>query len=121
MQVTMQTVNYNGKPHRVFTVETEFRKYDVILTQEEYSYGGLAVEIISVKDGAAEEPFSTLTVWLFPMDAEDRMAFVDTNNNPWAEKFLKENGLATDTGERMSSGYCTYPLYQFKTEKFYGK
>lgn len=115
----MQKVTYNKKSYRVYTVNTEFGHYDVILTEEEYTRGGLAIEMITVENGVPEEPFTRLTVCLLPLDTKDKAAFVDTNNNPWAKKFLKENGLATDTGKSMSSGYCTYPLYKFNTEKFY--
>ena len=41
------------------------------------------------------------------------MAAIDTNNCPWAEKFLTDNKLAVDTGRKVRSGFCTYPIYKF--------
>ena len=41
------------------------------------------------------------------------MAAIDTNNCPWAEKFLTDNKLAADTGRKVRSGFCTYPIYKF--------
>lgn len=40
-------------------------------------------------------------------------AFVDTNNFPDAEKFLKATGLGEPTGRTRQSGFCAYPLYAF--------
>ena len=41
------------------------------------------------------------------------MAAIDTNNCPWAEKFLTDNKPAVDTGRKVRSGFCTYPIYKF--------
>ena len=48
--------------------------------------------------------------------------FVDVNNNPNIEQFIKENELGEPYmrfGEPviMQSGFCQYPLYQFNQEK----
>lgn len=47
----------------------------------------------------------------------NNMAFVDTNNFPEVEKFLKENELAIPVDDFGQSGYCLYPLYAFYLEK----
>ena len=39
--------------------------------------------------------------------------YVDTNNMPSAEKFIRENNLGEFTGEVEYSGFCEYPLYKF--------
>ena len=41
------------------------------------------------------------------------MVAIDTNNCPWAEKFLTDNKLAVDTGRKVRSGFGTYPIYKF--------
>lgn len=41
------------------------------------------------------------------------MVAIDTNNCPWAEKFLTDNKPAVDTGRKVRSGFCTYPIYKF--------
>ena len=49
--------------------------------------------------------------------ASESKAFVDTNNCPWAEEFIQENGLGEFTGIYGNSGFCTYPLYEFNLGK----
>lgn len=93
--------------------------FDVIeksirLVQEQYVYGGMAV-CAYLRNG---EPWSDLTVNIPGTMTPDGMAFIDTNNNPWAEAFLVENGLAKPTGVTGRSGYCSYPLYSFDMSKF---
>ena len=75
----------------------------------------LAVELITDEG----EPFASLTVNIADSDklASDRLAFVDTNNCPWAEEFLIFNDLARPTKRYGRSGYCYYPLYEFTIEK----
>jgi len=45
------------------------------------------------------------------------MAFVDANNLPEVERFLKENGLAESAGHLEVNGMCEYPLYKFNLDK----
>lgn len=61
-------------------------------------------------------PYATLTVNL-GIKLPQNLAFVDTNNCPWAERFLRETGIATPMGQTASSGWCTYPLYKFDMSK----
>lgn len=77
--------------------------------------GNLAVEALD-ENG---ENFSVVTVNL----GEPLMpgfAFIDTNNSPWAEKALRDAKIAKPAanGARRSSGFCTYPLYEFDMTKF---
>ena len=46
---------------------------------------------------------------------DESHAYIDTNNCPWAEEFLQENGIANPDPRDIygMSGYCTYPLYEF--------
>ena len=45
------------------------------------------------------------------------MAYIDTNNCPWAENFLVDNDFGLPTGEYKVSGFCIYPLYQLDLER----
>lgn len=67
----------------------------------------------------SDGPYATLTVCL-PKEksAGEEYAFVDTNNCPWAEEFIRENGLGAPMGVYGHSGWCTYPLYHFFVGKF---
>ena len=75
----------------------------------------LAVEAIE-ENG---EPFDTLTVNL-GQPLMPGFAFIDTNNCPWAEKALRDAKIAKPAanGAKCSSGFCTYPLYEFDMSKF---
>lgn len=77
--------------------------------------GSLAV-VAYDQDG---ETYADITVCLGQPLAPG-FAFVDTNNAPWAEEMLRRNGIAKPAanGARMSSGYCSYPLYEFDMSKF---
>ncbi len=102
-----------------YTVKTEWGTYDVTLKKEAYHEPRtLAVQAVCIDD---DEPFATLTVNLDGYTGaglqSDTRAFVDTNNCPWAEAFLRDNGIARPTGIVMQSGYSKYPLYEFDLSK----
>ena len=98
----------------MYKVETEFGTYDVTIKTGKYLYGdNLAIELIT----DTIEPFAKLTVNLAEWTLPNNMAFVDTNNCPWAEKFISDNKLGRPTGMTGTIGYCTYPLYRFDMEK----
>lgn len=102
-----------------YTVKTEWGTYDVALGKHAYHKPRtLAVQAACIKGG---KTFATLTVNLDGYTGaglqSDTRTFVDTNNCPWAEKFLRENGIAKPTGIVMQSGFCSYPLYEFDLSK----
>jgi len=89
-------------------------EWDLTLVRSHYNYGrGLAV-IANTPEG---ECFAVLTVNISDRVLSSMSAFVDTNNCPWAEKFLIENNIAVPTGITETSGFCTYPLYLFDLSK----
>ena len=100
---------------KFYTVKTDFGMYKVRILPTKYLYNNnLAVALAT----DTNEPFAKITVNIvdhgeLPAD----MAFVDTNNCPWAEDFLTENGLAEKTDTEARSGYCVYPLYKFDLDK----
>ena len=76
--------------------------------------GSLAVVLVR-DDGS---PYANVTVCLSESASlPGNQAFVDTNNDPWAPAFLKENGIASPAGKSARSGWCDYPLYEFDLEK----
>lgn len=114
-----------SNPMLAFTGEDEFEivKRDKSLLKKEYEYNGCKVCLVpqiyangwpalmleTVEDG---ELYTVLSVNLEDMDAiglPDR-TFIDTSNNPEAMEFLVNNGLATDTGYKRSSGWVEYPM-----------
>lgn len=90
---------------------TDFGTYDVEIFVSQYcANDNLVVQLIS-----PEGPFATLTVNLGKLDRG--YAYIDTNNCPWAEEFIAENGLGEPTGLTRQSGFCEYPLYVFDMNK----
>ena len=86
------------------------RTYKVLVEVNSYvSNDNLAIQLVNVKN---REPFATLTVNL-DIKLPSNFAFVDTNNCPWAEEFIRENNLGSFVGHCEQSGYCFYPLYVF--------
>ena len=79
-----------------------------------YTYKNNLAIYLKTNDG---EPYAHLTVNLGTRKLEEDLAFVDTNNCPWAEEFIKTHKLGEPTGTSASSGYCTYPLYRFCLDK----
>lgn len=87
--------------------------YNVEAFSLTYRNNGNYAVVLRETDGM---PFATLTV-NFDDELPEGMAFVDTNNCPFAEEFIAENGLGEPTGAFHQSGYCEYPLYRFYTDK----
>lgn len=97
-------------------------EYEVYLKRNSYiDNGSLAIQVFDASDGC---PFTVLTVnleetprcYTHTKDKES-VAFVDTNNNPWAEEFIKNNKLGEPIGMYGHSGFCSYPLYRFDLSK----
>lgn len=88
------------------------QEYEVTAHKAKYYNGNLAITL-TCDNG---EPYGNLTTNL-DNKLPENMAYVDTNNMPDAERFIKENDLGEDTGLIAKSGYCTYPLYKFNIDK----
>ena len=98
--------------------------YKVYLAKGKYANNKtIAVEIIAVDSEGFEEPFASLTRNI-PCDyglANDTMQFIDTNNlGNGIINWLVKNNIARFTGLGLPSGYCMYPLYEFKKEALEG-
>ena len=98
-------------------MKTKVHNTDVTVLRSTYRNNNtLAVFLNAVEDG---EMYAVITVNIDDSDflCDDHTAFVDTNNCPWAEQFIKDNKIGEPTGYYGNSGYCMYPLYVFDTEK----
>lgn len=77
---------------------------------------GLAIVLDEVGGEAGDlEQYAVLTVSFGEFIGMKNCAYIDTNNCPFAEQLL-EQGIAEPTGLYKTSGYCQYPLWQFKEE-----
>lgn len=68
------------------------------------------------------QPYANITVNLvdetIPFDTEEVVyGFVDANNFPKAEEFIRKSDIGEKTNFEGHSGYCTYPLYRFDKKK----
>lgn len=93
------------------TVKTDFGTYENcwICVDHYVADNSLNLQIWNESDG----PIATITKCLFFARLEEDVAFVDTNNCPWAEDFIKEYQLGKPTGRKVRSGFCEYPVYRF--------
>ena len=100
----------------MYKVNSFGKEYEVSVKPCKYVDGGLAIAMDYLDDEfGCMLPFARLTVNLGRQN--NGYAYVDTNNCPWAEDFIKENGLGEFTGKICRSGFCEYPLYKFNMEK----
>lgn len=114
----MENSNFNPNNETLYTLDTDFGSYTVRLRKSTYVENNSLAIIVDSWDDEFEfwEQFCIITVNLSNGMATDTRAFIDTNNCPFAEKFLVDNNIASPTGRVAQSGWCTYPLYQFKED-----
>lgn len=103
---------------KVYKVNCFGTEYEVYLKKNSYADNGtLAIE---VKEFPTGMPFAILTVniedrdFYIDDDVQNDIAFVDTNNNPWAIELIEKYNLADNMHILAQSGFCMYPAYKFK-------
>lgn len=95
----------------------EERKYPAFITADCYANNGrLAVVVWIHEETDFAEPWASLTVNLDRKFSKDGNAFIDVNNFPDAEEFIKANHLGQPTGYVAASGFCLYPEYKLDLE-----
>lgn len=104
-----------------YIFKSDYGTYDVNIIIDHYKLdGSLAIELIDAHDGS---PLTSLTICLTDdlglpyFCVGSNRAFVDTNNVPEAEAFIREYKLGKFTGIKKPSGFCTYPLYEFDLDR----
>ena len=78
-----------------------------------YQNKNIRIEVWEENEG----PFAVLTKNLINISDFGNYAYIDTNNCPWAENFIKEFNLGTKTKQLRTSGYVEYPLYKLNMEE----
>lgn len=101
---------------KTYLLETDYGTHGVYFSLDRYRHNdSLAIELIDSEDNC---PYARITVCIDnPFKLAHNESFVDTNNCPWAEKFIKDNELGKPAGKVWYSGFCTYPLYEFNLDK----
>lgn len=101
------------KTYDLFFEDDDDEPEKVILVKERYLNDNVAILMFTAEDG---EYYADVTVNLGEK-LPDNMAYVDVNNSPWLVKFLKDTGIAEDTGITRQAGYWKVPLYKFDMSK----
>ena len=91
------------------------KKEQVRLAVNTYADDSLYVGLMTSKKGCPES-YGDVTVKLTE-SVPVCCAFVDINNMPELENFLVKNKIAEFTGFSRQSGFCNFPLYQFKADR----
>jgi hypothetical protein len=91
--------------------------YTLAFVKHNYANNGsLALELVDVEE---KEPFAFVTVNLpYSNAVMPNQQFVDINELPNICEWLEENKIAKRVnGATATSGFCTYPLYEFDLTK----
>ena len=94
------------------TVKTFFGQEEVNIEVTSYANNKTLAIQLWCEDG----PFAVLTVNIEDVHRAE-CQYVDTNNCPWAEQFIREYNLGAPTGNFGMSGFCLYPEYRFDIEE----
>ena len=84
-------------------------KQRVYLKLSRYCFGNTRLIKMICEDG---EPWGSATVNIQGHYFEDDEVVLDTNNMPNIEPFILSTGVGMDTGKKVQSGFCTYPVYK---------
>ena len=100
---------------KLYKIKSVEKEYSCYLMKGQYFYDkSLALVFYEDEDYS---PYGTLTVCLEGAElTNDYSAFVDVNNWPDIENFIKENNLGEPTGRKIKSGYVVYPEYTFNKD-----
>ena len=103
----------SGFNNKSFEITPHLKLVDVtdFMGEKQHNIG---LYFTHIEDGA-EMPFANFTLNFCEFIGMKNCAYVDTNNCWFADELL-ETGIAQNTGFTKISGYCKYPLWQFKEE-----
>lgn len=92
-------------------------EHEITIDIDNYANNGNLYIGLVCWDEEFPEPWSDLTV-NFDIKCEPNKAFVDTNNNGSdIERWIVMNKLGMPTGRVCTSGFCTYPEYEFNIDE----
>lgn len=100
------------KSYEFFVYDEVYHVYPI---KQQYRNDKLAVLLVTTEG----EELAVITVNLPDVKLNKSCAHIDTNNAPWAVRFLNETKIAQHTGEFDVSGYCMYPVFKFDESKLY--
>lgn len=97
--------SYSGTEEKVIMKSGFYKGYDLI---EGKNRRVLALKLQDM-DGM---PYANVTTNLGEFIGVESATYLDVNNLPEVEDFVKENHIGLSTGLRKTSGYVEYPLYK---------
>lgn len=109
-------IKFKIRKNKEIELDAQLRLYKVFdYMQQEKS--GIAIALYSKRESTGEydELFVVATKSFGEFIGLPNVAYMDLNNCPYAEEFIKL-GFAEDTGLNKQSGMCLYPLWQFKED-----
>lgn len=109
--------NLGGKNHRVYPLNAPWGQVRLVLKEESYLDGSLAVLAVDVSGGCPED-YAVLTVNLCHPLQDGKTAFFDTNNCSYLYAQFRKAGVIRPLPVSMRSGFCTYPLCECDRTKF---
>lgn len=109
--------NLGGKNHRVYPLNAPWGTVRLVLKEESYLDGSLAVLAVDVSGGCPED-YAVLTVNLCHPLQDGKTAFFDTNNCGYLYAQFRKAGVIRPLPVSMRSGFCTYPLCEWDRTKF---
>lgn len=89
-----------------------YNKEELTIEQAEYFNGRYALQVFD----RHRQPYAMFTTNIPAYDdryQDPRLIFLDTNNCPGIKTVLEEAGYVKDTGHRVQSGYCVYPVVRW--------
>jgi hypothetical protein len=112
METNMKTIKINIYNETVALIPHFFLYQVGDFMGEEMSIPGIQLTQVAEE---GEKPFATLTKSFGEFIGIKDTAYIDINNCPFADVFIKE-GIAVDTGFTKESGFCSYPLWKFNED-----
>ena len=90
----------------------KYNKEDITIEQSEYYTGRYALQAYD----KYHRPYAIFTTNIPAYDdmfPDPALIFLDTNNCPGIKGVLEDAELIHDTGRRVQSGYCVYPVVRW--------
>lgn len=88
-------------------IKDQNRSIELVFAQ----YGNLVTAIQGV-DAETKEPWNTYTTNIPDACLPPNCTILDTNNSPKILQILVDAGIVEDSGYKVKSGFCTYPVVE---------
>lgn len=85
------------------------KNYSIELVFAQYGNGVTAIRGV---DAETREPWNTYTTNIPDACLLPGYTILDTNNSPNILQILEDAGVVKDSGYKVKSGFCTYPIVE---------